>query len=141
MPKRRRCWASWNYRIDINHDKTQRHSVHYWMNSLQKVSKKHDYFVSLNPPILPNKNSIKKQLQYEHPLFDLKAVAAQERLSALRREGFQTHRYFCGAWQRYGFHEDGLLSAVEAPAKRFWDMILGKKDEPTLRTTCKSLSS
>ncbi|MBX9742832.1 MAG: FAD-dependent oxidoreductase [Chthoniobacterales bacterium] len=114
MPKRPRCWASWNYRIDINHDKTQHHSTHYWMNSLQKVSNQHDYFVSLNPHVLPSKNSIKKQLQYEHPLFDLKAVAAQGRLSELRREGLQTHRYFCGAWQRYGFHEDGLLSAVEA---------------------------
>jgi predicted NAD/FAD-binding protein len=113
MPQRRRCWASWNYRIDINDDRTQHHSTHYWMNSLQNVSKKHDYFVSLNPPILPNKNTIKKQLCYEHPLFDLKAVRAQERLSELRREGLQTRRYFCGAWQRYGFHEDGLLSAVE----------------------------
>jgi predicted NAD/FAD-binding protein len=113
MPMRRRAWASWNYRIDLHEDGTQHHSTHYWMNELQRVSDRRDYFVSLHPPVLPEASTIKRELIYEHPLFDLQAVAAQERLPELRHEGLQTRRYFCGAWQRYGFHEDGLLSAVQ----------------------------
>ena len=107
MPKTRRCWASWNYRIERN-----RHSTHYWMNELQGVSKREQYFVSINPPSAPTEGSIKRQLDYEHPLFDLEAVAAQDRLPELHHAGEETRRYFCGAWQRYGFHEDGLWSAV-----------------------------
>jgi predicted NAD/FAD-binding protein len=49
---------------------------------------------------------------YEHPLFDLEAVAAQDRLPELHLAGRESRRYYCGAWQRYGFHEDGLWSAV-----------------------------
>ncbi|MFZ4115837.1 MAG: NAD(P)/FAD-dependent oxidoreductase [Chthoniobacterales bacterium] len=112
MPKRRRAWASWNYRIDCN-DKGEKHySTHYWMNELQGVSEKQDYFVSVNPPMIPEEKHLKRHLLYEHPLFDVKAIAAQERLPELHAAGQETRRYFCGAWQRYGFHEDGLLSAV-----------------------------
>ncbi len=107
MPKTRRCWASWNYRIE-----NDRHSTHYWMNELQGVSEREHYFVSINPSTPPAEASIKRRLAYEHPLFDLAAVAAQVRLPELHAAGDQTHRYFCGAWQRYGFHEDGLWSAV-----------------------------
>lgn len=109
MPRTRRCWAAWNYRIDPG----QRYSTHYWMNQLQGVSENEDYFVSINPPSSPAEKCIKRRLSYEHPLFDLGAVAAQKRLSELRAAGQQTNRFFCGAWQRYGFHEDGLCSAVE----------------------------
>lgn len=107
MPKTRRCWASWNYRIENN-----RHSTHYWMNELQGVSEREQYFVSINPSTPPAEASVKRRLAYEHPLFDLRAVAAQDRLPELHAAGDETNRYFCGAWQRYGFHEDGLWSAV-----------------------------
>jgi predicted NAD/FAD-binding protein len=112
MPKTRRCWAAWNYRIDSN----QRHSTHYWMNELQGVSDREQYFVSINPPSPVAEESIKRRLVYEHPLFDLEAVKAQERLPKLHEAGKETGRYFCGAWQRYGFHEDGLWSAVNVCA-------------------------
>lgn len=111
MPSIRRCWASWNYRIDGSSSGAQRHSTHYWMNNLQGVSEKQQYFVSIYPPSPPAEGSIKRRLHYEHPLFDLAAVAAQERLPVLHAAGRETGRYFCGAWQRYGFHEDGLWSA------------------------------
>ncbi len=111
MPQTRRCWASWNYRIEKVNGR-QRCSTHYWMNELQGVSDREQYFVSINPPASPAPESIKRRLVYEHPLFDLKAVAAQDRLHQLHESGDQTNRYFCGAWQRYGFHEDGLWSAV-----------------------------
>ena len=107
MPKTRRCWASWNYRIE-----NSRHSTQYWMNELQGVSEREQYFVSINPSTPPAEESVKRRLVYEHPLFDLKAVRAQERLPGLHAAGDETRRYFCGAWQRYGFHEDGLWSAV-----------------------------
>jgi uncharacterized protein len=112
MPKTRRCWASWNYRIDATATGNTRHSTHYWMNELQGVSEREQYFVSINPPVAIAQESVKRKLLYEHPLFDLEAVAAQGRLPELHTAGHQTRRYFCGAWQRYGFHEDGLWSAV-----------------------------
>jgi predicted NAD/FAD-binding protein len=114
MPKTRRCWASWNYRIEAAGAAGKRHSTHYWMNELQGVSDRDQYFVSINLSSSPAEESIKRRLAYEHPLFDLETVAAQARLSELHAAGDQTKRYFCGAWQRYGFHEDGLWSAVNA---------------------------
>lgn len=114
MPKTRRCWASWNYRIEAG---GKSHSTHYWMNELQGVSERESYFVSINPSSQPAVESIKRRLVYEHPLFDLKAVATQDRLPALHAAGDETGRYFCGAWQRYGFHEDGLWSAVNVCAQ------------------------
>jgi len=112
MPKTRRCWAAWNYRIDGN----GRHSTHYWMNELQSVSDREQYFVSINPPAPVADESIKRRLVYEHPMFDLDAINAQERLPKLHEAGQETKRHFCGAWQRYGFHEDGLWSAVNVCA-------------------------
>jgi predicted NAD/FAD-binding protein len=112
MPQTRRCWASWNYRIDRADNGQNRYSTHYWMNELQGVSEREQYFVSINPASQPAGESIKRRLVYEHPLFDLQAVAAQERMPELHAAGSETGRYFCGAWQRYGFHEDGLWSAV-----------------------------
>ena len=114
MPKTRRCWASWNYRIEAG---GKLHSTHYWMNELQGVSEHEQYFVSINPSSQPAGGFIKRRLVYEHPLFDLEAVAAQERLPVLHAAGDETKRYFCGAWQRYGFHEDGLWSAVNVCAQ------------------------
>lgn len=119
MPKQERCWASWNYYVTAD-DTTKSEkskqvsltsSTHYWMNSLQGVSDKGNYFVSINPQIEP-KNSL-KQMVYHHPLFNLQAIAAQQKIPMLHQQGLMdTQTFFCGAWQRYGFHEDGLLSAV-----------------------------
>lgn len=108
MPRTRRCWASWNYRIDA----AGAPSTHYWMNNLQGVSERRDYFVSINPSSPPDPAKVHQRLAYAHPLFDLAAIAAQRRLPELHAAGRQTGRYFCGAWQRNGFHEDGLWSAV-----------------------------
>ena len=107
MPATRRAWASWNYRIGEDGS----HSTHYWMNSLQGVSDNRDYFVSINPPDGIARESIHHELEYEHPLFTTEAIAAQSRIHELHNAGDQTGRYYCGAWQRYGFHEDGIWSA------------------------------
>ena len=106
MPKTRRCWASWNYRVENGN-----HSTIYWMNNLQGASADKNFFVSINPSAsIPDEHLI-KELDYAHPLFDLNSIAAQKRISELHQAG--TGRYFCGAWQRYGFHEDGLWSAEQ----------------------------
>lgn len=117
MPKTKLAWASWNYRIEPSGS----HSTHYWMNSLQGVSEKQNYFVSINPPgeIAPEK--IHHELQYEHPIFTTAAIKAQARIPELHTAGQQTHRYYCGAWQRYGFHEDGIWSAHELVSSS-WDL-------------------
>ncbi|MEO8614103.1 MAG: FAD-dependent oxidoreductase [Luteolibacter sp.] len=112
MPKTRRCWAAWNYRIDRAAGGESRYSTHYWMNELQGVSDREQYFVSINPSSSPHENTIKRRLVYEHPLFDLESATAQERLPELHKAGNESGRFFCGAWQRFGFHEDGLWSAV-----------------------------
>jgi uncharacterized protein len=112
MPRTRRCWAAWNYRIDP----AGRHSTHYWMNELQGVSEGEQYFVSINPSAPVPDDKVKRRLAYEHPMFDLAAVDAQQHLPRLHEAGQETRRFFCGAWQRYGFHEDGLWSAVNVCA-------------------------
>ena len=110
MPRNKPCWASWNYEIQHN-GKELRTSTHYWMNSLQGVSEKKDYFVTINPIYEPD--DILKTIEYSHPLFDLTAIAAQKKIPKLHQSGIaETNTFFVGAWQRYGFHEDGLLSAV-----------------------------
>lgn len=113
MPKTRRCWASWNYRISHDSHGNIVPSTHYWMNNLQGVSEKRNYFVSINAPNTLDESKILRRIDYEHPLFDLAAIDAQKRLSELREASRITHTHFCGAWSRYGFHEDGFISAVE----------------------------
>lgn len=109
MPRTRRCWASWNYRTEPD---ARRTSTHYWMNSLQGVSERTNYYVSLNAPEPLAAGKRHRDLDYEHPLFDLAAGRAQARLPELHRAARESRTSFCGAWTRYGFHEDGLLSAV-----------------------------
>ena len=106
MPKTRRCWASWNYRTDQAST-----SIHYWMNSLQGVSHKENYFVSLNSSDHVPQSACKRALDYDHPLFDLDAIRTQKRLPELNDTGGVT--FFCGSYFRYGFHEDAFKSAVD----------------------------
>ena len=81
--------------------------MHYWINQLQPVPWPTDVVVSLNPvrPIDPAK--ILATIDYAHPVFDQAAIAAQGRVASLQGD---QHRYYCGAWTGYGFHEDGLQS-------------------------------
>lgn len=84
-------------------------STIYWMNSLQKISDKKNYFVSLNDPENIDEKKILKVIDYEHPLFDLDTAKAQPELPMLNEKG---PVYFCGSYFRFGFHEDALFSAV-----------------------------
>jgi predicted NAD/FAD-binding protein len=123
MPRTRLAWSAWNYRLDSPADATAtgpvgsssdlRVSTHYWMNRLQGVSDRVNYFVSIEGGHLIDPARTLRTLAYEHPLFDLAAAQAQPAIAGLNAKACgRTETYFAGAWQRYGFHEDGLLSAV-----------------------------
>ncbi|MGE5625040.1 MAG: NAD(P)/FAD-dependent oxidoreductase [Bacillota bacterium] len=110
MPKRRSVWASWNYLADDGVQGASRVSVTYWMNRLQALPPEQDYFVSLNPLTEPDPASVVFETSYTHPVFTREAMAAQARLPEIQGAD---RLLFCGAWSGYGFHEDGLRSAVE----------------------------
>lgn len=107
MPVHRKCWASWNYRID-----SKGASTHYWMNSLQDVSKKQQYFVTLNGSHLVSEEKILKRMTYHHPLFDLKSLQAQADLPLLNQASSDNRVFFCGSYFGFGFHEDALVSSI-----------------------------
>ncbi|HWM60763.1 MAG TPA: FAD-dependent oxidoreductase [Rhizomicrobium sp.] len=108
MPRQRRCWASWVYTSDgeFLHPKI---TVTYWMNRLQGIDDRTPLFVSLNPKRnIPGELTF-DQTEFDHPVFDQAALAAQGRIAALQgRRG----TWFAGAHLGHGFHEDGLTSAV-----------------------------
>lgn len=112
MPCRKLAWAAWNYRMDP-HSGGERPSTHYYMNRLQGVSDRRNYFVSLNyaDRIAPEK--VLWQTQYTHPIFDRVALAAQHRLPLINKELSHQRVFFCGSYFRYGFHEDAFSSAVD----------------------------
>ena len=113
MPRTRRCWASWNYRLDAAPDGTALPTTHYWMNSLQSVSRHENYFVSLNCHDRVAPDRVLRRIDYEHPIFNLATTAAQRELPRLNRLAPSQGTYFAGAWFKYGFHEDGFTSALE----------------------------
>jgi uncharacterized protein len=110
MPRNRKLWSSWNYRIEADVRGAVKPSTIYYMNSLQKVSRKQNYFVSIDDPGTVRPEQILKTITYEHPLYTPQAAAAQRELSSLNENG---PVYFCGSYFRYGFHEDALTSAVQ----------------------------
>jgi predicted NAD/FAD-binding protein len=111
MPKAKKAWASWVY----SHNSLAKNlaknnlSVSYWMNNLQNINQSYPLFVTLNPNIEINPKNIFAQFEYEHPIFDAKAVKAQARIDEIQG---QDEIYFCGAYQSFGFHEDGISSAL-----------------------------
>jgi predicted NAD/FAD-binding protein len=109
MPKKKFIWSSWNYKIVEDKDGNKQPFTIYWMNKLQGISKTKNFFVTINDPGRIKKDHIIKEIDYEHPLFSVEASLRQEKLSRLNEDG---PIYYAGAYFRYGFHEDGFLSAV-----------------------------
>jgi predicted NAD/FAD-binding protein len=110
LPKRRRAWAAWNYHIPKD---PHRHvAVTYNMNMLQSLDCEQQYCVTLNNDREINPESVIRRIRYQHPVFSREAVAAQIRQLELNAE----RTYFCGAYWRNGFHEDGVVSALNAIA-------------------------
>ena len=112
MPRLRRCWASWNYRLEGSEKGVERATIHYWMNNLQHIQGEKNYFVSLNCEHQIAPEHILRRIKYEHPLFSLSAIKAQRELDSFNNLSPDQTTYYAGAWFNYGFHEDGLASAL-----------------------------
>ncbi|GFE66321.1 NAD(P)/FAD-dependent oxidoreductase [Litoreibacter roseus] len=109
MPKRRKVWSSWVYCEEA--DKTdEKIDLTYWMNSLQPIPHDDPMFVTLNSTRGIREELIYDQTTFRHPVFDMAALRSQETIRAMNG----TNRtWFCGAWMKNGFHEDGFGSAVD----------------------------
>ncbi len=109
MPKRRQVWSSWNY-TETADKQSDRIDLTYWMNSLQPIPQDDPHFVTLNSTRPIRDDLIYDTVTLRHPVYDLAALQAQKDIAALN--GTQ-NTWFCGAWMKHGFHEDGLSSAVD----------------------------
>jgi len=108
LPKRKNAWASWNYNLDQEVDQPM--AMTYNMNILQTLNTNETYCVTLNNNDLVDSNKILKTLYYEHPQFTPEGISAQKRKHEI--SGIN-NTYYCGAYWRNGFHEDGVVSALE----------------------------
>lgn len=114
MQKRKNSWCSWVYLSENKNDDSKSVSLSYWMNNLQPLDTEKPIIVTLNPGRQPNPKLVYDRYTFHHPVFDEKAVSAQCKLDEIQGKD---RIWFAGAWQRYGFHEDGLLSAVNIAEK------------------------
>ena len=112
MPRRRGAWAAWNY-LSNGDTAAPEVSVTYWLNRLQPLPFRQPVLLSLNPLFEPQPGTTIATFAYEHPIFDHRAVAAQQGLAAI--QGARS-TWFAGAWTGYGFHEDGLRSGETVAA-------------------------
>lgn len=117
MPVRKLAWSSWNY-LDYqqtvsSHEQSSKVSLTYWMNILQSIdsTKFGNIFVTLNSAIPPRKETVFAEFDYTHPVFTVEAIMAQERLPLIQSPAGRPIS-FAGAWQGYGFHEDGFRSGA-----------------------------
>ena len=106
----RKMYAAWNYTSSNTQNSFV--TLTYWINTLQNLKTKKDYFVSLNET--QNINNVIEKISYEHPQFNSTAIKMQSRKDEICGHN---NTYFAGAYWRYGFHEDGLLSATKVASK------------------------
>lgn len=123
MPKRQSVWSSWNYISQDVNGRDPVMSVSYWMNRLQNIDYDKPVFVTLNPARPPAADKTFGHYVYDHPQFDAAAIQAQKKLSLI--QGIN-RTWFCGAWCGFGFHEDGLQSAL-----RICKAIDAREQQPT----------
>ena len=105
MPKKKSAWSSWNFIGDLS--ETDKFSLTYWMNNLQKIKSNKNYFVTINPSIKP-KNFYDNTI-FAHPIYNLKTIESQKKISLIQG---CLNTYYCGSYCGYGFHEDGIQSAA-----------------------------
>tara|TARA_B100001029_G_C14924633_1_gene374010 strand:+ start:70 stop:795 length:726 start_codon:yes stop_codon:yes gene_type:complete len=108
LPKRKNAWSSWNYLLD--EDQSKAVALTYNMNILQSLKSDRTFCVSLNSGNLVDESKVIKELSYDHPLFTLSSVKAQSRKHEISGKN---NTYYCGAYWRNGFHEDGVVSALD----------------------------
>lgn len=112
MPKRKACWASWNFiGGSPQADPSAAVCVSYWVNHLQALpATAPDLFVTLNPPHPPKESTVYRKLSLSHPELGFASWRAQARIPEM--QGTRGCIYYAGAWCGYGFHEDGMRAAV-----------------------------
>lgn len=108
LPSRRNAWSSWNYQLDKN--RSDAVALTYNMNILQTLNCNRTFCVTLNSRSLVDEDKIIKELKYTHPLFTNKALDAQKRKEEINGKN---NTYYCGAYWYNGFHEDGVVSALD----------------------------
>lgn len=118
MPKRRKVWSSWNYITESPFPSTKRRSTSqvcltYWMNQLQHIPEKKygPVLVTLNPLKMPDPRLAQGIWEYSHPLYNADAIRSQQLLPRIQNNRGIS---YCGAWTKYGFHEDGFSSGLSA---------------------------
>jgi predicted NAD/FAD-binding protein len=110
LPQRQKAWAAWNYvRAESADQESSRVCLHYLLNKLQPLPYEQAVVVSLNPLQAIDPQHVIRSIDYAHPVFDLAAIDAQQRMPQLQG---QQHTWYAGAWLGYGFHEDGLKSGL-----------------------------
>lgn len=109
MPKRRATWSSWNYTERPGFDGGPI-DLTYWMNCLQPIPERDPLFVTLNSRAPIDERLIHDTAEFRHPVYDLAALAAQ---GAVREMNGDNKTWYCGAWMKNGFHEDGYASAID----------------------------
>ena len=112
MPIRKNVWSSWN--SILSKENLKENCVTYWLNKLQNLDVDKNYFLTINPIIPVDETKIIKKIEFTHPIYDTQTMNAQEHLSEL--QGIN-NTYFCGSYFGYGFHEDGLKSAIDVSNK------------------------
>lgn len=110
LPRNKETWSAWNYTAPGGMPGLHPVSVSYLVNKLQPLPFKQPVIVSLNPLREPRPQFAIGEYEYAHPIFDGPAIAAQSELGAIQGK---RNTWYCGAWTGYGFHEDGLVSALE----------------------------
>lgn len=113
MPRNRKVWSAWNYLSSRQRDGSQPVCVSYWLNQLQSLPFEQPVVVTLNPPTPPEAGSVLARFEYDHPIMDQPAIDAQRALAQIQGGGGV---WYAGAWTGYGFHEDGLKSALRIAA-------------------------
>jgi predicted NAD/FAD-binding protein len=111
LPRRRSAWSSWNFHLAKEPPRGS--TVTYWMNNLQRLRAEREYLLTLNRSEEIDPAKVLRRFEYDHPVYTAAGVAAQARhaeISGVRR----TH--YCGAYWGWGFHEDGVVSALRACA-------------------------
>ena len=109
LPVRKKAWASWNYHIP--EDARSNVALTYNMNILQGLKTDNTYCVTLNYTDQIDAGKIIKTIEYHHPIFTPKSIVAQENHRLINGT---SRTYYCGAYWRNGFHEDGVVSALNA---------------------------
>ena len=105
MPIKKRAWSSWN--SISNNEET---CITYWLNKLQNLKSKKNYFLTLNPIFKINDSSIIKKVNFTHPYLNSENTKIQKDLHTIQGK---KRTWFCGSYFGYGFHEDGLKSSIE----------------------------